>query len=286
MVTPRWSWLLTQWSLEPTIVVGLAVMSAAYVYAATRRPSLDSVDDDPASAKVTRFQWWMFALSILTLVIGLLSPLDYVSDSYLFSAHMIQHLLLATVWPPLLLLGLPASFVAPLFRSKLFGPVLRKLTLPAVAFVIFNVDITIWHLPAWYDLTLRNESIHIFEHLTFMAAGVLVWWPVLSPIRSHRLSYPGQVLYLFANLFPTMALGIFFSFYQHALYAPYVAAPRIWGISALTDQQIGGLVMWMPGNIPYALAMAVILVNWLDKGDPSRDRAMRPSQVAAGHREI
>jgi len=237
-------------------------------YGAFYRREAKVPKSSPALHARSRSQPWLFGLSMVTLVAALLSPLDYISDQYLFSAHMVQHLLLATVWPPLLLLALPERLAVSAFKLPLAGAALRRLTHPVVAFVIFNADISIWHLPPWYDLTLTNEGVHILEHLTFMAAGILVWWPVLSPSRAQRLSYPGQLLYLFANLFPTMGLGIFFSFFQHPLYAPYVAAPRLWGMSALTDQQLGGLVMWMPGNIPYAAAMAFILVDWLDKGDP------------------
>jgi putative membrane protein len=205
------------------------------------------------------------------LVVALLSPLDYVGDEYLFSVHMVQHLLLATVWPPLLLLSLPDEVIRPFVDREPVRVALRSLAFPAAAFLIFNLDITMWHIPAAYDATLQNSWIHILEHLTFMATGILAWWPVLSPVKSQRLSYPGQLLYLFAMLFPTMGLGIFFSFFQHPLYSPYVAAPRLWGMSAVTDQQLGGLVMWMPGNAPYALAMAVILIRWFDHGDPTED---------------
>ena len=172
--------------------------------------------------------------------------------------------------------------MAPAFRTAVAGRFLRFLILPAVAFIVFNVDITIWHLPRLYDLTLQNEGVHVFEHLTFMAAGVIVWWPVLSPIRSQRMNFGMQELYLFANLFPMMALGIFFTFWQHPLYSPYVAAPRIWGISALTDQQVGGLIMWMPGDLPYALAMAATLMFWIDRGDPVEQRRVIQRPVEGG----
>ena len=281
MVTPTWSWLLTRWSLEPSIVIGVLMLIAWYVYAcgymnplAGKRPQNGS---RPIGVKGSKSQLTLFVLSQVTLVVALLSPIDFVGDEYLFSVHMVQHLLLATVWPPLLLMSFPEDVVRPLVGYRGVRTVFRWLTLPAAAFLIFNIDITAWHIPAWYDATLQNEQIHILEHLTFMAAGILAWWPVLSPVRAQRLSYPGQLMYLFAMLFPTMGLGIFFSFFQHALYSPYVAAPRLWGMSAVTDQQIGGLIMWMPGNIPYALAMAIILVRWFDHGDPTEEWRALPA---------
>lgn len=275
MVTPTWSWLLTRWSLEPSIVIGVLILTAWYLHACgyvnlSLRERREN-SPNPPGIKGSKSQLALFLLSQSTLIVALLSPLDYVGDEYLFSAHMVQHLLLATVWPPLLLLSLPDDVVRPRVERRGVRPTIRWLTFPAAAFLIFNIDITAWHIPAWYDATLQNSWIHIFEHLTFMAAGVLAWLPVVSPIKPHRLSYPAQLLYLFAMLFPTMGLGIFFSFYQHALYHPYVAAPRLWGMSAVTDQQLGGLIMWMPGNIPYALAMAVILIRWFDHGDPTEE---------------
>lgn len=286
MVTPTWSWLLTRWSLEPSIVIGVLVLTAWYFHACGRLcfPYMNRAADSAAPRKVkgSRSQVTLFLLAQLTLIVALLSPLDFVGDEYLFSVHMVQHLLLATVWPPLLLLSLPEDVVRPLVDRPGIRSVLRWLTFPAVAFLIFNLDISVWHVPAWYDSTLQSAGIHILEHLTFMAAGVIAWWPVLSPVRSQRLSYSGQLLYLFAMLFPTMGLGIFFSFFQHALYAPYVAAPRLWGMSAVTDQQLGGLIMWMPGNIPYALAMAVILARWLDRGDPKEGWQTLPAHSHGG----
>ena len=279
---PRWSWLLTQWNFEPSVVLGLTAFTAAYLYACGYQLPFGSAGRTRREPLCSPSQLRWFLASDVVLVIALLSPLDYVGDEFLFSAHMIQHLLLASVWPPLLLLGLPQQLVAPAFCTPVVGRALRWLTFPAIAFIIFNVDITIWHLTAWYDLTLQNEAVHVVEHLSFMVAGVLMWWPVLSPIRSQRLSFGMQELYLFANLFPMMALGIFFTFWQHPLYAPYINAPRLWGIPALTDQQVGGLIMWMPGDLPYAIAMAATLMFWIERGDPAEQRR-KPTLPLEGH---
>jgi cytochrome c oxidase assembly factor CtaG len=146
---------------------------------------------------------------------------------------------------------------------------------PAVALILFNGDIYAWHLPALYDATLSNEGIHILEHLTFMVAGLFVWWPVLSPILSERQTYPLQVLYLFANGMFMMVLGIIFTFAPNPLYSPYASAPRLWGISAETDQQIGGLIMWYPGNLPYAVVLVAAFYRWFDSGQTSPVESQR-----------
>lgn len=272
-VIPSWSWLLTKWSLEPTVLLGVLALTAAYAYACR---GLRFWPVRRAAVRCTRFQLSMFGLAQATLLLALLSPLDYVGDRFLFSAHMIQHLILAAVWPALLLLSIPEPLAAPLFRT-LVGRVLRLLTLPVVAFLIFNATLALWHITIWYNLTLTNDPAHILEHLVFMAAGLMVWWPVLGPVRSHRLTYGPQELYLFANLFPMMALGVFYSFWRHPLYGAYITAPRLWGIPALTDQQIGGLIMWMPGNVPFALAMLIIGMTWLERGDPRELPTVSPA---------
>jgi putative membrane protein len=155
--------------------------------------------------------------------------------------------------------------------------VLRFFTYPAAALIFFNLDIYLWHAPALYNLTLQNEYVHIAEHLSFMLFGLFTWWPVLSPIPSERLSAPLQTLYLFANAMFMMVLGIVFTFIPTVLYAPYAHAPRLWGISAITDQQIGGLIMWYPGNLPYATWLVIAFYRWFDAGGPEAQRIPQQS---------
>jgi cytochrome c oxidase assembly factor CtaG len=260
--------MLTWWDWEPSIIIGILLAFAGYAYVVgplRRRHSL--------GPPVRRGQIVAFALSELLLVLALLSPLDHLGDEYLFSAHMVQHLLLASLWPVLLLLGLPGWMVAPIFRRPVLGSVFEFLTLPVVALTFFTVDLYVWHIPVLYDLTLSNELVHIAEHLSFMAFGVLNFWPVLSPIREQRLAYPFQVLYLFAEGMFMMVLGIVFTFAPIVFYAPYAAAPRLFSISAVSDQQIGGLIMWYPGNLPYGVLLCVAFYRWFEGDEvPSAER--------------
>ena len=136
-----------------------------------------------------------------------------------------------------------------------------------MAIFLFFADIYAWHLPGLYDLTLSDENVHILEHLSFMALGVLNWWPVLSPLPEQRLSYPLQILYLFVNGMFMMVLGIVFTFSPIVFYSAYRTAPRLWGISASADQQLGGLIMWYPGNLPYAVLLCISFYRWFDAGE-------------------
>lgn len=267
MAAPSTGEILTQWSWEPSVVAGTVLLAVGYYYAAgplRRRHNL--------GPPLTGGQITSFVLAELTLVFALLSPLDIIGDEYLFSAHMVQHLLLASVWPPLLLLALPAWMARPVFRIPVLGSLFSFAVMPVVALILFNANIYLWHLPGPYDLTLRSESVHILEHLTFMVFGLVNWWPVLSPIAEQRLSYPLQVLYLFVDGMLMMVLGIVFTFAPIVFYSPYAAAPRLWGISALSDQQVGGLIMWYPGNIPYGIALIVAFYKWFEgEPDPSEE---------------
>jgi putative membrane protein len=221
-------------------------------------------------------------LSELVLVASLLSPLDTISDEFLFSAHMVQHLFLAALWPPLVLAATPGWLVRPVFRHPALGPIASFLTYPAVGLVLFNFDVYVWHLPALYNATLQYLPIHILEHLTFMAFGLLNWWPVLSPAEEQRLNYPLQVLYLFLDGMLMMVLGIVFTFSPIVFYTAYDSAPRLWGISLGTDQQIGGLIMWYPGNLPYAVYMVIAFYRWFEGDEDSQ--ALAPPSPTIGSR--
>jgi putative membrane protein len=185
---------------------------------------------------------------------------------------MLQHVLLGVVAPPLLLLGLSPAMAQAIARRV---PPLVALAEPVPAQLIAGLVMVAWHLPALYDLTLTNEGVHIAEHLTFMGFGLLNWWPVLSPAPEQRLSYPLQVLYLFADGMFMMVLGILFTFAPIVFYSPYASAPRLWGVSALVDQQFGGLIMWYPGIVPYGVALVIAFYRWFEGGESARSEAQR-----------
>lgn len=262
---------LTQWDWEPTILIGTALILGLYLYAIgpfLERHGFESVSMGKALA---------FVLGVDIIFLALVSPLDALSDKFLFSAHMVQHLLLTMVGPMLMVIGTPEWFLRPIVRNKVLFPVARFLTYPAVAFVLFNGDFFLWHAPALYDATLINSTLHIFEHLTFIVFGILFWWPLLSPSKDlPRLSIGGQVLYLFFGGMPSVLLGAGLTF-APPLYAPYIAAPRAWGISAATDQQLGGLIMWVPVNISYIIVMSALFLRWMQKKEA--EQAVREREM-------
>jgi cytochrome c oxidase assembly factor CtaG len=249
---------LTQWNLEPSILIGTALITGLYLYAIGpfRKRHFP---DEPVRAGQTI----AFLSGMLIMFLALVSPLDELGDAYLFSAHMLQHLFLTIIGPPLLLLGTPEWIVKQAFRNRIIFQIAKVLTYPVVAFVLFNVDFWLWHAPPLYNATLENQMIHILEHLTFIIFGLCYWWPIFSPSKDlPPLPIGGQIIYLFLSGMPSVLLGAGLTF-SPPVYAPYIAAPRIWGISAATDQQLGGLIMWVPVSIFYIVIMSVLFIRWM-----------------------
>ena len=208
-----------------------------------------------------------FYAGLITLFFSLNGWLHDLSDSYLFSAHMVQHLLLTMAVAPLLVMGTPGWMLRPALRYRWVDATARWLTRPARCFLIFNVVIIGWHLPAMYNLAMAEHPIHIVMHLMFLVASVLMWWPILSPLPElPRLSYPLQMLYLFLLSIPMSVVAIFIAYAHDLLYPAYASAPRIWGITPMTDQFIGGLIMWIPGGLFFVAIISVVFFKWQAHG--------------------
>ena len=266
---------LTQWNWQPSIIIGTAVVLGLYLYAVglLRKPYT-------LIEGVKQNQVICFWLGILVIFLALASPIDEIGDRYLFSMHMVQHLLLTMIGPPLLLLGTPEILLKPIIRNRFVFPVARALTLPLVAFFLFNADFWLWHAPSLYNATLTNQNLHILEHMTFIILAVIYWWPMFSPMPEDlpRLSLGGQVLYLFLGGMPIVALGAGLTF-AAPLYAPYIHATRVWGLSPATDQQLGGLIMWVPGNIIYIIVASILFIRWMQQQE-AKQRAEEARQDA------
>ncbi len=171
------------------------------------------------------------------------SPFDYVADHLLFSVHMVQHLVEILLLVPLILYGMPSWLISPLVEGRR-GAVARRIFHPIVNVVVFNVIFFSFHLPVLYDLALRNESFHFFEHAMFFVGGVFLWMPVFSPFAEIPRLEPGpQVLYMFFAGNLAMPLDILLLFAQHPFYSYYLHVPRMFGLSPLADQQLGFAIM-------------------------------------------
>jgi putative membrane protein len=253
--TPEFSW--TNWDLHPSTVIGVLALGAVYAwFAGPVRRRLQAPEVAPRQVVA-------YAGSLLVILGALNGPLHHLSDEYLFSAHMVQHLLLTLLVPPLFLAGLSGWMVDYATRDHRVFTVARFLTRPLIAFVVPNAVLAAWHFPGPYGLAMESHDVHIVMHLTLMVTAGMLWWPVLSPTEGlPRVSRPMQLLYLFALGLPMSLIGAFITLADHPLYEFYVTVPRLFGLDPLEDQRIGGLIMWVPGMLVFWSAMTVVWFRW------------------------
>jgi len=214
------------------------------------------------------------AWSLIAFVAGLLvglgavnGPLHDLAEQALFSAHMVQHLLLMLVVPPLLLAGTPGFMVdailARLLRPTAVRRVARAVTHPVPALSLYAAALIVWHLPAPFTRALAAEGWHAFEHLVLVAAACLAWWPVLSPSRLlPPLHYGAQLLYLFVFGVPMTVVAAMITGAEQVLYPFYAEAARSLGVDALADQRLGGIIMWVPAGVVPLAAFTVVFFRW------------------------
>jgi putative membrane protein len=246
------------WSVHPSVLIGTGLLGALYVWGIgplRRRYELGP----PAPAwKVACF---MAGLAVL--VVSLNGPIHDLSDYYLFWVHMAQHLLLTLVLPPLLIAGTPGWLLSPLVRRPAIRAVARFLTHPVSAALVFTITLAVWHTPGAYDLMMRNHDVHVVTHILFMVAAVIMWWPVMSPVPEvPPLPLGPRMLYLFLVSIPMQLVAAIITLADSVLYGWYAEAPRTWGLSPLDDQKVGGLLMWIPGNLYMFLAIGVVFFFW------------------------
>lgn len=260
--------LWSGWSLEPLVVLGLAAAALLYlcgVLALWRNAG--------TSRGIRRREVAAFALGWVALALALVSPLHRLGGA-LLSAHMVQHELLMTIAAPLLVLGRPLVAVlwaVPLSWRRRAGAIVAApriaavwgwLTLPAVAWSLHALAIWLWHAPALYQATLASEVMHTAQHLSFLTTALLFWWSLLQ-IREGRLGRPAAVVYLFTTAVHTSLLGALLTFSDRLWYPRYGESATGWGLAAIEDQQLAGLIMWIPGGLAYLVAALAIIASWL-----------------------
>jgi putative membrane protein len=253
-VGARLSW--TSFTVHWSTVVGLVALGALYLWRARAHP-------EPAG----RTRPVLFFAGLALMFFSLNGWLHDLSDYYLFSAHMVQHLFLAMGVAPLLIMGTPGWMLRPLVRRPFMARLARPLGNSILCFAIFNVVLIGWHLPPLYNAAMANHNVHIFQHLLLLAASVIMWWPVLSPMAEYpRLNYPGQMLYLFLMTIPMSVVSVSIAYAGSILYPEYASAPRVISLSPMDDQMLGGLIMWIPGGLYFFTIISVIFYRWQKAG--------------------
>jgi len=220
-----------------------------------------------------------FLGGLLLLLLALLSPLDRLGHEYLFSAHILQHFILALVVPPLLLLGIYKSWTETLLRQSLIHWLEHQIGHPPVSWLLGVGTMLLWHLPPLFNAALSGHVLHLIQQLSFLMSGIVYWWPVLAPTAQSRLSVVGSISYLFTACLSCSLLGAALTFGPVGLYPAYLHPPDslgilplirdVWGLDPANDQQLGGTLMWVPGCFVYLSAILWKLMRWYTMPDYS-----------------
>jgi putative copper resistance protein D len=275
---------VTTWSADPLPLALVLVAALGYVVAGRRV--------NEASPRVPIPAWrvaaWLAGLAAI--LIALTSVIDVYAED-LLSVHMVQHLLLAMVAPPLLAIGAPVTLLlriaSPEVRHRLILPVLhskavRLVASPFVAWPLFAITMWLTHFSPLYNMALEDPVVHLAEHLVFLGTGVLFWWPVVAadPVPQ-RLGFGARLAYLALHMPVNAAVGLAIYFAPSVLYAHYATLQRMWGPDALTDQQVGGLLMWAAGDLLLLLAIPGVIGVWMRADTRRSTRTDARLQAAA-----
>jgi len=242
---------MNEWDWEPSVVAGCAVLAIGYWLIARKRG-------------LRRMGYWL--AGVVLLLLDLVSPIDTLGDRYLFSAHVVQHFFLALVIPPLLLLGTPVFELGPVSKLE------RAIGQPPVSWLLGVGAMLAWHVPALFNAALANDALHVVQHLSFLVTGVIFWWPILGPLEQRHLPPLAAVSYLFSACLCCSLLGAFLTFGPTGFYPAYAAGA--FGLDAKSDQQLGGLIMWVPGCFVYLSAILTRIARWYAAPESTGERAV------------
>lgn len=252
--TVAWEW---HWHPDPGVIEGLVALTVLYCLAVG--PARSYLSGGPFS----RWRMASFHLGTFLVFLAVATPLDELSEKYLFSAHMFQHVILVFPVPVLWLWGTPPWLVKPFVEMEWSGPLLRFFCRPVVALLTFNLVFYVWHIPALYEWALRDSKIHFLEHASFMGVALLQWWPLMPPLAVRApLHYGFQLLYLLANAILQFPLFFLLAFLNRTYYPTYVSAPRIVQLTPVMDQQLGAIIMKLAAMVVMFIAVAVVFGRW------------------------
>jgi putative membrane protein len=259
------------WFADPLVLVPLTLFAGIYVWRFAR------AREEAGGRGAGPLQALAFAGGMLALLVALVSPLDGLGDDYLFSAHMFQHVLIGDVAPLLILLGLSRVIMRPATRrltslERRLGP----LASPATGIALWLVLMYLWHIPALYDAATEHALIHLLEHVSFFAAGVALWWPLIQPVpMRRRLTGLQPVAYIGTAKAGLAALGIFLTWSTTAIYPYYEHTPRIWGLSPIEDQNVAGVIMMVEQSLTLAIVLVALFIRMLAQSETEQLRRER-----------
>ncbi|HET9769511.1 MAG TPA: cytochrome c oxidase assembly protein [Acidimicrobiia bacterium] len=260
------------WHAHPDVWLVVAVLFGGYFWALRHLGPRHTAPGQPVATRLQKICW---VSGVATVLVASDWPVHDLSEKYLYSVHMTQHLLMTLVAPPLLLLGTPAWLARELLRPPALYRAVRTLARPFPALVLFNILIVVTHWPAFVDATLGSELVHFLTHAALFLSALAMWAPVTAPLPELRpLAAPAQMLYLFLqSVVPTVPAS-FLVFAEKPIYRFYVDVPRLWGLSAGEDQRIAGLLMKIGGGLLLWMVIAVLFFKW-HSAEEQNDREAR-----------
>jgi putative membrane protein len=262
-----------EWTLNIPVLAAVTLAGGAYAWRLRdlRRTPAPRTGDRPARDALHALA---FAGGLAIVVVALVSPIDRLGEERLFTMHMVQHLLLADLAPILLLAGLSRAFLRPAVRRlRPIEEALGPLAHPVAALVLYVGLMVLWHTPAMYELALDHSWAHALEHASFFGAGVAFWWFLIEPVPPRRrVTGPWALAYLATAKVLMGLLGVILAFAPDALYQTYEDAPRTWGLTAVEDQNIGGLVMMVEQSLVLVVAFVVFFTRMLERSEAEQRR--------------
>ena len=264
--------LAAAWTFDGAIALPLAAAAALYALGLNRLWTRAG-----AGRSIRHWQAVAFCAGWLVLVLALVSPVHALGE-VLFSAHMVQHELMIAVAAPLLVLArplVPLVWALPFEWRKRAGVIAhtqvvsrtwRVLTTPVAAWLLYAAALWAWHLPTLYQRTLSSELLHMLQHVTFLTTALLFWWALVHG-RERRLGYGSAVLYVFTTALHSGGLGALLTFARQPWYPAYDGLTAPWGLTPLEDQQLAGVIMWVPAGLVYVIAALVLIAAWLREAD-------------------
>jgi cytochrome c oxidase assembly factor CtaG/cytochrome c2 len=269
------------WSFEPSVLAGLAAAAVCYAAGVRRIQQRDR----PAPLLRAR-EAAAFAAGLAVLFVALVSPLDSIAGQ-LFWVHMVQHLLLLLVAAPLLVIGRPALVflwafsrhgrrrVGQVWAGLGLRVVIDALMHPAIVWILFCGAFLVWHFPGPYQAALRHQGLHTLEHLSFLVTALMFWSIVIEPSGRRRLGHGPTLVFVMTAAILSGLPGALIALAPRPLYPAHAAGVASWGLTALEDQQLAGIVMWIPGGFVYLVAAGWVFVNWLKEGGARRTAIAR-----------
>jgi putative copper resistance protein D len=263
--SPTFPSVLLAWAFDPLAISMLVLAGVAYGWAVRRVNRAHPENPHPVHRS------WLFGGGLAAIGVALLSPIE-AYEGMLFSVHMVQHMLLELVAAPLLLAAAPITLAlrasGPSVRKGLLrvlqSRIVHVISFPVIAWLVFAAVNWGWHFSVLYDQALENQALHYFQHATFLGAALLFWWPAIGVDPSPwRLPHPVRLLYLFMAMPQNSFLGVALLSASTVLYPHYLTNVREWGPSPLEDQQLGGVIMWVVGDLAFLAGMAVVVVLWM-----------------------